>query len=76
MPIRLAVDTLCGVQQKSLKVSREVYEDLKAYARARGGLPLGRAIETLLASAKQGRPQARALVDDESSLQTKASDGA
>lgn len=43
------------MQQKSLKVSPEVYGDLKAYAEARGGLPLGRAIETLLEAEKQRR---------------------
>jgi hypothetical protein len=47
------VASLCAMQQKSLKVSPEVYSDLKAYAAARGGLPLGRAIGTLLNAEKQ-----------------------
>lgn len=50
---RRLVASLCAMQQKSLKVSTEVHSDLKAYADARGGLPLGRAIETLLDTERQ-----------------------
>jgi hypothetical protein len=41
--------------QTTIKVSPAVHRALKAYADAHGGLPLGRAVETLLDADKERR---------------------